>query len=407
MKIKSHILWKFCFCIAIIFTLGFRYYSPSNKHTLLFVTEKAQRRNIISKIKTKGILIPQEIVRIGNLVNGIVRYVYFSENDLVKKGQLLIEIDDGREDWDVNASFGNLDANQAALSYQYEFLKRQEQLFIRKQISLDLLQQTQRDYEAAIAKVELAKGLYEQSKLTYDNKKVPSPVCGMIIQKEISIGETISNNSGVAPVSIVCKIARDIELLKAYILLDDSALEHATTNTTASMTIDTYPHKKFTGTINEITTMSHTMEMIDYPYLNIMPKAEKFGSHYAIALIDNEDLSLRPGMTFSASISIAEKESVLSVPNQVFKVVKHSIQQLAYDQNYIYQPLENKKLLEIAHTDNTKTLWIYKNNTFIEKAVTVGVSDADYVEITEGLDDTDDIVYEVHEPTTLTTQASK
>lgn len=397
MKITSHILWILFISIAILFTLGFHHYPSKKEHNHLFTTEKAQQRNISSVIKAKGILIPQEVVRVGNLINGILRYVYFEENELVQKGQLLIEVDDGREDWDINASFGNLDANQAVLSYQSEFLKRQQQLFIRKQISLDTLQQAERDYEAAFAKVEQAKGLYEQSKLTYDNKRVPSPVSGMMIQKEVSPGETISNDSGIAPVSVICKIARDIELLKAYILLDDSALESATTNMAASMTIDTYPHKKFIGIIDTFANISHAMEMADYPYLNIIPKAEKSGSHYAIAIVDNKDLSLKPGMTFTATITVAEKENVLSVPNQVFKVNKHSIQQIAEDQSYTYQPIDNKKLLELSHTDNAKTLWIYKNNMFIEKAVIVGISDADNVEITQGIDGSEDIVYEAHE----------
>jgi HlyD family secretion protein len=407
MKITSHILWILFISIAILFTLGFRRYSSKAENTALFTTEKAQQRNIVSAIKTKGTLIPVEIVRVGNIVNGIIRYLYFQENDLVNKGQLLAEIDDGREDWDINANFGNLDTNQAVLSYQYEFLKRQEQLFIRKQISLDTFQQAQRDYQAAYAKVEQAKGLYEQSKLTYDNKKVFSKVSGMIIEKDVSLGETISNDTGVAPVTIICKIAREIELLKAYILLDDAALESTTTNMTATMTVDTYPHKKFIGNISEIISIYHTMEIADYPYLSLIPKVEKSASHYAIAAIDNKDLTLRPGMTFTASITIAAKENVLSLPSQVFKISKHSIQQIAEDRGYKYQPLDNRKLLELAHADNAKTVWVYKNNTFIEKAITAGISNADYVEITQGIDENDDIVYEAHEPTAIATEPSK
>ena len=112
MKITSHIPWVLCIGTAIIFTAGFRHYSSTREGNPFFSTEKAQQRNIISTIQAPGILRPLEILRLGNLINGTVRSLYVEENTLVKEGQLLAEIDDGREDTDVNGAFANLDATQ-------------------------------------------------------------------------------------------------------------------------------------------------------------------------------------------------------------------------------------------------------------------------------------------------------
>jgi uncharacterized protein (DUF1015 family) len=100
-------------------------------------------------------------------------------------------------------------------------------------------------------------------------------------------------------------------------------------------------------------------------------------------------------MTFTARITVAEKENVLSVSNKVFKISNHDIQQLAEQLGYGFQPLENKTLLEIAHSETHKTLWIYKNKNFIEKTVTIGINDAEFVEVIEGLDSTQEIVYAI------------
>lgn len=394
MNIKQNLPWLLCIATALTFTLGFRHYSSAQAHPTLFTTEKAQRRSIVSMIQAKGILIPKETVTIGNLVNGIIRALYVQENDLVEEGQLLAEIDDSREDWDVNTNFSNLDAAQAILSYQYELLKRQQQLFLCKQISLDALQQAERDYEAAYGKVEQAKGLYEQAKLTYDNKQIHSPVSGMIIAKNVSVGQAVSNFS---PAAAIYVIARNIKELKAHIFVDNAALEILEPNTAAQMTIETYPHKKFTGIIKEITEIPHEMELTDYTYARLIPKTEKPIHNCAIAPIDNSDLELRPGMIFIARITVAEKESVLSVPGQSFKISIHSIHKLAEELGYSYEPLDNKKLLDVAHSDSANTVWILRNKTFIEKAVKVGINDADFYEILEGLDGNEDVVYETRE----------
>ncbi len=397
MIIKKYAMWLLFVSSAIIFTVGFRHYPPKGKQGDSFSTEKPQHRDLMSVVNTKGILMPQEIVRIGNIVNGIIRSVHFKENDLVKKGQLLVEVDDGREDADINANFANLDAAQAAFTYQTAFFKRQESLFARNQISLDLMQQAQRDYEDAYAKVEQAKALYEQAKLTFNNKQIPSTVSGMVIEIRATPGETISNDFGVTPVTIVCTIARDIELLKAYMVLDDAALEIVDANMSVHMTVDTYPRQKFTGTVSQVTGISHTLELADYPFLNLIPKIEKSIPHYAIAMIDNKDLSLRPGLTFGARIIVAEKENALSMPKKALTINKRALQELAEEEGYGYKPLDYKARHDLMLKDDAQTVWIYQNNAFIEKVVTVGISDADFTEITDGITDADEVVYEIAE----------
>lgn len=395
MNTKQHISLLFFIAIAITFALGFRHYSSTKGHHHFFTTEKALQRNIIAMLKAPGLLIPLEINRIGNLINGIVRSLYVEENALVEEGQLLAEIDDSREDTDVNSAFDDVDAAQAALIYQHALLQRQEALFTRNQISLDLWQQTERDYESATAKVEQTKAIYEQAKLIYNNKRIRAPFSGMIIAKNISVGEAVSN---FPPASILYEIAKDISVLKAHMMIDPAALEVLKTNIPVRMTLDIYPHTVFTSVITQITALSHEMGLSTYTYARFFPITKTSTSYCAIAPVDNSNLCLRPGMTFTAHIAIAEKENVLSVPNKIFTISKHSIQQLAEELGYAYKPLDNKKLLELAHIDNAKTLWILNDKTFIERAITVGINDDDFVEIIDGLDGTEDIVYDTQEP---------
>ena len=345
------------------------------------------RRFIPKKVKAHGVLVPKEIIQIGNLVDGIVRYAYVQENDLVKEGQLLAEIDDSIEDSAVNATFGNLDAAQAALKYQFEFLKRQEQLYGCKQISLDAYQQAERNYQAALAAVEATKGLYETQKLIYDNKRIKCPTSGMIIAKNVSVHQSVNNYS---PPSILFIIAKDIHTLKAYIYLDANALDLLKPKMPVQITIDSTPHTTFIVPIHEITTIPYIVAP-DHPFARFVPKTPPPTSNCAIAIIDNTDLKLRPAMSFSAQVIVAEKEQALSVQTQTLKITLQNIQQLALDLGYHYQPLQGEARLDALHQDS-KRVWILQNKTFIEKVVTTGISDGDYTEITAGLDGSEYIV---------------
>jgi HlyD family secretion protein len=356
-----------------------------------FNTEYAQKRTIISIVKTQGILVPQDIIQIGNLIDGIVRYLYAEENDIVEEGQLLAEIDDSLEDSAVNSSFGNLDAAQAVLKYQWEFLKRQEQLYGCKQISLDVYQQAERSYQTALANVEANKGLYETQKLIYNNKRVHSPISGMIIARNVSVGQAVNNYS---PPSVLYTVVKNTEL-KAYIFLDAHALEVLEPNMPVSITVDAYPHKTVTGPVREIINIPY-IAAPDHPFSRFVPKTPPPTNNCAVVHLDNRDLSLRPSMTIKATITVAEKEDTLSIPMQALKITKQQIQQLAQDFDYHYQPLEGKELIDAIHK-NAKTVWVLAHKTFVEKTVTTGVSDAEYIEITAGLDGSENVVCSLNE----------
>jgi HlyD family secretion protein len=371
-------------------------FQRSTKHVesdAAFYTEKAQSRNIASIVNAKGILIPEEIIKIGNLINGIVRYLYVDDNDFVQEGQLLAEVDDSLEDSGVNSAFGNLDAAQAILKYQWEFLKRQEQLYECKQISLDAYQQAERDYQESLAKVENAKSLYQTAKLIYDNKRIHSPISGFVIAKRASVSEAISNYP---PESILYFLAKDIKHLNACILLDDKQLATLRTDITAHMTIIAYPHQTFSGAITAIGNVPNVMQSPDYIYAKLLPVTTVQLYPCAMVPVENHDLALRPGMTFNARIVVDQKENALTIPQQAFDINLKTIEQLVHQLGYTYQPLSSSAILQYAH-ENPRAVWVVEHKTFIQKLVSTGISDGDFVEITKGLDGSEDVVCIINE----------
>lgn len=393
MNIKKDFPWLPAFGAFCIILFIVNRWNKAADPDAAFYAEQANHRNITCVVNAQGILAPQEIIKIGNLINGVVRYLYANENDFVEEGQLLAEIDDANEDSGINTFFGNLDAAQATLKYQLEFLKRQEQLYACKQISLDAYQQAERSYQEALGKMESTKALYEHEKLTYDNKRVRAPISGMIIAKRASIGEAVSNFS---PSSILYFMAKDIRHLQAHIILDDKKLEALRTDVTAHMTVTAYPHHTFSGPITTIGNMPNTMQASDYIYAKQLPTTTPQMHPCATVPVENHDLTLRPGMTFNARIIVDQKADALSISQQALTVSTKSIEQLAHQIGYSYQPLDSKALMQAIH-DDSKTVWVVERKTFVQKEISTGISDGDFVEVIKGLSGSEDVVCSINE----------
>lgn len=378
--------------LCAILLIAHRWNKPTESDAA-FYAEQAHHRDITAVVNAQGILVPHEIIKIGNLINGIIRYLYAEENDLIEEGQLLAEIDDSLEDSVVNAAFGNVDVAQAVLKYQWEYLKRQEQLYGCKQISLDAYQQSERDYQSACAKVENEKGVYETAKLVYDNKRIKSPVSGMIIAKRVSINEAVSNYS---PASILYFMAKDIRHLQAHIILDEKQLEALREGITAYMTTLAYPHHAFSGPITTIGNMPNLMQSSDYVYAKLLPISKMQSHPCATVSVENHDLLLRPGMSFTARIIVEQKANILTIPQQALTISTKMIEQLAHEIGYSYQPLDNKTVLQ-AIQNNSKLVWVVERKTFVQKEISTGISDGDFLEVTKGLTGSEDVVSSINE----------
>lgn len=381
MNPKYYLAWLPFIGTALVFSFLFYSYFIKTDTVIPFRTEKAQKRHITNIIKATGFLNPKDVLKIGSLVNGIIETLYVEENEFVEAGQLIAEIDDGKEDAELNMAFGALDAAQAQLAYQKTFLERQQTLFGFNQVSLDTMQQAIRDYHNAVANVEQKKAQYEQAKITFGNKKIYSPLAGIIIAKNATLGETVTLS---APATIIYTIAKNIKEMEAELEVDESTIGYLKLKTNVQMTFDTYPHKVFSGTITEIS--------------NNPIRESGTVSYRATVPFSNDELLFRPGMTLDARIIVDDKEDTLSLPSQVFKINRRIMKELAYKLGYTYQPINETERNELIQKDNTKTIWIVENGSFIERAVTIGTNDSAFYEITSGINGSENVIYDTIEP---------
>jgi HlyD family secretion protein len=347
----------------------------------LFKTGLPEKRTITQTVKATGYIEPEDIMKIGSIVTGIIYKLHVEENDLVKKGQLLVEIDDGKDDTLVRAAQGELESAQASLLYAESYLQRQKVLFEAGHISKDLYEQVSRDYQVAMATTATKKAAYDQALLLFNRKKIMAPEDGLVITQNSSEGETVAVTS---PATIIYTIAKDIRKMEVNLEIDESTVSDLKEGMIAHLSFEAYPHRTFKGKIYSI---------------NNSPTKKGSAVNYTASIsIDNSDRLFRPGMSVDATIVIAEKENVIAVPNNLFRIGNGTLEQIAKVVGYDYKPLSKQERTKVLETDRMKTIWVVRDKAFIEQPITIGVNDNSYYEIVSGIEENDFILTDLAEP---------
>lgn len=227
-------------------------------------TAAVEKGRIEATYTITGALVPAQVADISAQMMGKVTEVNIEEGDTVTQGQVLARLD---------ASQLSAQLSQAQASYQGA-VNVQKQAKITLDNAAATLARTKSLYaEGAAAKVQLdadqkaydlAKSQYEASissgesgaKASVDsinaqiqNSVIKSPITGVVITKNVTVGETAVVGSPLITVA-------DMSGLKLKGTVSQAALPYIDKGDTVDLSIDIYPDKTFQGTISEIGNMS-------------------------------------------------------------------------------------------------------------------------------------------------------
>lgn len=355
-----------------------------------YSTEHAQKRTIAQVIRSTGYLEAEDLLKIGSIVPGIINQLLVEENQQVKKGQLIAIIDDGRDDTEVRETEGQLKQAQHDLVYTTAHFARQKALFEVGQLAKDTFEKLTCELEDAKALVQTRQAQHDKAKLIFNNKKIKAPDDGIIIQKVSTEGETVTLAS---PATIIYTLAKDISKMKVQLEIDENRIGEVKVGQVATLMFDTYPYKKFTGVIKEIS--------------NAPIKKQTAVSYNASFIIDNKELLLRPGMTVNAQIIVDEKEHALSIPGHMLAINSVIVQEIAKTIGFAFKPLSKTEKRELEQKGVLKTVWLVVNKTFQERPVILGINDNAFFEVISGLNGTEDIISDLQEPDSMQQLYSK
>ena len=333
-----------------------------------YLSEPIQKRTITQIVEATGTIEPINTVSIGSQVSGRIDEIFVDYNSHVEKGQLLAQIDTSlfraqlqQAEANINNAKATLQKNKALLDYDTKTYHRYKNLYERNLVSKNDLDEAESAYKSDLAQVSAARASIMQAEANYATAsanmgytKIVSPVKGIVISKEVEVGQTVAASF---QTPTLFTVAEDLTKMQIETSVSEADIGKVVVGQDVNYTLDGYPDLVFTGKVSQV---------------RLSPTTESNVVTYTVIIeVENNEGKLLPGMTANVSIITGKKEDILTVPNVALKFTVAGNTQ-KYDQ---------------------KGIWINKKGKPVRVNIETGVSDDNYTEVISDKIKEGDIVY--------------
>jgi HlyD family secretion protein len=285
----------------------------------VFVTEPVTRGDLQLSVSANGTLQPTRTVNIGSELSGTVARVLVDVNDQVKKGQVLVELDQVRLQGQLERSRATLASNRAKVAQVEATLKESQAQLTRyeevarlsggkvpSQAELDTARATvsraQADLNAARAAVTDAQAQVLIDETNLSKTAIRAPIDGVILTRSVDPGNAVA--ASLQAVTLFT-LAEDLRHMRLQVNVDEADVGSLRVGQEADFSVSAWPQRRYPASVTRVAYGSTTTDnVVTYPTL---------------LDVANEDLSLRPGMTATATIRGEPRRGVLLVPNQALR----------------------------------------------------------------------------------------
>lgn len=314
--------WKWLGGAAVLLAAGLAYFLLRGDEAAKqpqYRTEEAGVGTLVVKVSATGNLQPTNTVDVGSELSGIVDKVLVGENDLVKKGQVLAQLDLSKLQDAVTRSRANLAAAEAqvlqaratvvearATLDRYRKVAELSGGKVPSQAEMDgavaNLARAEANEASARASVAQARATLQSDETNLGKARIRSPINGVVLSREVDPGQTVAA-SFQAPV--LFKLAEDLTQMELQVDVDEADVAQVRAGQKAVFSVDAWPGRQYTAVITRVGFGAQSRDGVI--------------SYRAVLDVDNADLSLRPGMTGTAEITTLVRENVLLVPNAALR----------------------------------------------------------------------------------------
>lgn len=333
-----------------------------------YLSEAIERRTITQIVEATGTIEPINTVSIGSQVSGRIEEIFVDFNTQVEKGQQLAQIDTSlfqaqlqQSQANINNAKATLARNEAQLEYDTKTYHRYKNLYDRNLVSKNDLDSAKSAYKSDLAQVAAAKAQIMQAEANYATAsanmgytKIVSPVKGIVISKEVEVGQTVAASF---QTPTLFTVAEDLTKMRIETSVSEADIGKVKEGQDVEYTLDGYPDSIFRGKVTQV---------------RLSPVTESNVVTYTVIIeVENNEGKLMPGMTANVSIITGKKEDILTVPNVALK----------------FTTADNKTRYD------KKGIWIEKKGKPFRINIETGVSDDTYSEIISEEVKEGDIVY--------------
>ncbi|MFI3319077.1 MAG: efflux RND transporter periplasmic adaptor subunit [Rikenellaceae bacterium] len=241
--------------------------------------------SIVQSITATGTIEPVTSVDVGTQVSGILTTLYVDYNSVVKRGQIIAELDKSTLKLDLATNENNLATAKSALDFQGATYNRVKALHESGLIADEEYEQSLYDYEQAKNNYATAKNNVERSQINLGYATIYSPIDGVVLTREVEEGQTVASSYSTPT---LFTIAADLTDMRVIADIDEADIGNVADGQRVSFTVDAYPGEMFEGTVTQVRQQA-TIESNVVTYEVVISAA-------------NPDLKLKPGLTASVEV---------------------------------------------------------------------------------------------------------
>jgi HlyD family secretion protein len=388
-RMKRYIILTSLVVVAII--VIFAVFSGRKSGAIQYKTDKVKRGNLVVIVTATGTLQPTNTVDVGSELSGTIKSVKVDYNSRVKTGQVLAILDTTKLEATIAQSRAALESAKAKVRQAQATVAETKAKLAQYQKVWDLSggkvpSQTEMDaakaaYERAVADAANNTASVSQAEATLNanltdlsKSVIKSPINGIVLTRSIEPGQTVAA-SFTAPVLFT--LAEDLTKMDLHVNVDEADIGKVQEGQTAVFSVAAYPTRTFEAEITQARYGSSTTSGVV--------------TYETVLKVNNSDLSLRPGMTATADITVKKIENVILIPSAALRFSPPVKQAEKKSSGGIVGSLlprppkqEEKQREESDSNKQEKQIWTLKAGRLSPVSVTIGASNGGLTEVASG-----------------------
>lgn len=351
---KNKKLWIAVGVVAVAVVAYLLLSGGKKEEKVEFETAKVEQGNIQTSITATGTIEPVTSVTVGTQVSGIVSKLYVDYNSVVKKGQVIAELDKTNLISELNTAKANLSSAQSTATYELSNYNRYKTLYDKGLVSADEYESALLSYRKAKEQVVTATQSVQKAQTNLGYATITSPIDGVVLSKSVEEGQTVAASFNTPE---LFTIAQDLTDMRVIADIDEADIGGVKEGQRVSFTVDAFPDDKFEGKVTQVRQQATTeSNVVTYEVVISAP---------------NNDLKLKPGLTANVTIFTLEKNGVLIAPAKALRFMPNEAL------------LQKDETIEDVEAPNK--LWTKEGNVFKAHKVETGTTNGMLTEIVSGI----------------------
>jgi len=372
-------------CIAAAGVVGF-YFLNNTSSAYVFETLKVEKGLVNITITATGTLEATNTVVVGTQVSGVIEKLYVDFNSVVKKGQLIAELDKSTLQSSLETAEADLDRAEAKMEYQEANFNRNKWLYEKQHISQSDYELVEYNFKLGKADVRSAQANVERARRSLSYAMIYSPIDGVVLNRAVEEGQTVAASMNTPE---LYTIVNDLSTMQVEANVDEADIGMVETGQRVEFTVDAFPNDTFEGEVSEVRLQpNESSNVITYT---------------VIVEVANPELKLKPGMTASITDYVEEAKDVLVIAGKAIRFTPN--QQLLDD--YLSQLSEDGQKPPSGNPNDSngrikpdpppgkmqeldeshKMVWVKNGDHIHPTIIEVGIDDGSNIEVISGLEE--------------------